>query len=130
VDSDNNKNDFATVTSAPNPRNSASASNACLSLTSVSLLEGNSGTTAFNFTAQLNVVAPATVTFNADTANGTATVAGLDYTALTSVPFSIPAGNLSVTVPVQVTGDTTVEPDETFTVTLSSVVGANPVRQR
>jgi predicted extracellular nuclease len=125
-DSDNNKTDFPTTPTAPNPRNSSSALNACLSVTGVSAAEGNSGTTSFNFTAQLNVATTGTVSFNASTADGTAQ-AGSDYTALTNAPFSIAAGSTSVTIPVLVTGDTVVEPDETFTVTLSNISGASPV---
>jgi predicted extracellular nuclease len=125
-DTDNNKNDFPTTPTSPTPRNSSSSSNACLSITSVSAAEGNSGTTSFNFVAQLNVAAAGAVSFNAGTADVTAS-AGSDYTALTNAPFSISAGSTSVTVPVLVNGDTTVEPDETFTVTLSSISGASPV---
>ena len=125
TDSNSNSADFATPTAAANPRNGSSSANACISVSSVSLPEGNSGTTNFNFAVSLNINAPATVTFNATTADGTAT-AGSDYTALSNAPFSIAAGQSTTTVTVLVTGDTTVEPDETFTVTLSSVSGASP----
>ena len=122
TDSDNNHNDFAATAAAPAPRNSASAANACISITGVSQLEGNSGTTSFNFAVQLNIPVASAVTFNATTADGTAT-APSDYTALSNVPFSIAAGTTSTTVTVLVNGDLTVEPDETFTVTLSNLAG-------
>lgn len=126
TDSDNNKTDFATPTASPNPRNSASPLNACISIADASQPEGNSGQTAFNFAVRLNINAPAPVTFTADTADVTAT-APSDYTALTGANFSIPAGSNAIDVTVQVNGDTLVEPDETFTVTLSGITGAGPV---
>ena len=88
------------------------------------LPEGNSGTTSFNFVASLNVASAIAVSFNATTADGTAT-APSDYTVLSNAPFTITAGHFSTNVTVQVKGDTTPEPNETFTVTLSSVVGAS-----
>ena len=48
---------------------------------------------------------------------------GADYEAATGT-VTIPAGTLSVTVPVHVFGDLLDEPDETFTATLSAPVGA------
>jgi uncharacterized protein len=121
-DTDVNSADFAVM--PPIPRNSADPANPCLSITSVSLPEGNSGTTTFTFVASLNVAAQNNVTFSAATSDGTALVP-LDYTALPPTSFTITAGQLTVNVPVLVNGDTTAEPDETFTVTLSNVVGSN-----
>ena len=123
TDRDQNNLDFTAFTAAP--RNSASSPNACISIASVAQPEGNTGITAFNFAVKLNIGAPAAVTFNASTADGTAT-APSDYVALANVPLSIAAGQSSTTVAVQVIGDTLVEPDETFTVTLSNMVGAFP----
>ena len=58
------------------------------------------------------------------TANGTAT-AGSDYTALALQTLNFTAGgSLTQMVMVQVSGDTTVEADETFTVELTSPVAA------
>src|SRR5262249_50727713 len=90
-----------------------------LSILDVTVAEGNSGTTNAVFTVSLSQASGQPVTVVAQTANGTAT-AGSDYTAgapttLTSPPGTIPQ---SFSVPVQ--GDTTAEPNETFTVTLSS----------
>ena len=90
----------------------------------MSLPEGNSGTTSFNFLASLNVAAAADVTFSANTTDGSAN-APSDYMALLNAPFTITAGQLSTNVTVLVNGDTTSEPDETFTVTLSNVVGVS-----
>jgi predicted extracellular nuclease len=91
--------------------------------------EGNSGQTAFNFNVSLTSPAGAGgVTFNASTADGTTNPAsaGSDYVAITNQPFTIPQGNSSTTVAVQVNGDTTPEPNETFFVNISGVTGATP----
>jgi hypothetical protein len=57
------------------------------------------------------------------TANGTAT-AGSDYVAKTTTGLRIPIGATSKTFMVTINGDTTAEPDETFTVNLSNASGA------
>ena len=130
TDGNANNTDFST--SAPNPRNSASAVMTCIAiqsfgpLTPLSQNEGNSGTTAFVYTVKLNIPAQSTVAFNASTQDGTAT-APSDYTALSSAPFSISANQQTATVTVLVNGDTTVEPDETFSVVLSGISGASPI---
>src|SRR5205085_5395111 len=56
------------------------------------------------------------------TADGTAT-AGSDYTAKSGT-LTIPAGSFTATITVPVFGNTTIEPDETFTVNLSNAVNA------
>jgi predicted extracellular nuclease len=95
-----------------------------LSINDVSQAETNAGTTNFNFTVSLSAAAGAGgVTFNASTADGTAS-AGSDYVAFTNSPFSIPSGSSSTTVTVQVNGDTTPESNETFFVNITNIVGA------
>ena len=89
-----------------------------------SVSEGNSGTKVMTFVATLTQAAPTTVTFNANTQSGTAS-AGSDFVGFGGPqPFSIAAGQLSRNITVTINGDTTVEPDETLNVVLSSVVGA------
>lgn len=95
-----------------------------LSIDDVSLMEGNAAATQFRFTATLSAPAPAPVTFTATTADGTATVADNDYTPLLNAPFSIATGQTSAFVDVSIVGDTANEPNETFTVTLGSLSGA------
>jgi hypothetical protein len=63
------------------------------------------------------------VTFDIATADGTAT-AGSDYVANSLSGQSIPAGEWSKEFMVTINGDTTVEPDESFFVNVSNVVGA------
>ncbi|GAB3692344.1 hypothetical protein GCM10027592_11200 [Spirosoma flavus] len=100
-----------------------------LSINDVSLSEGNAGTTTFNFTVSLSAPAPAGgVTFNYATADGTATAtAPGDYIA-TSGSVTIPAGVSTSTISVQVNGDITLEPDETFFVNLTNITNAVGVK--
>jgi len=94
-----------------------------LSVGDKSLVEGNSGTKLLTFTVTLSSAAGTTVTFNAATANGTAS-AGSDYVALNATGLSIPAGQLTKTFSVTVNGDTAIEGNETVLVNLSSPSGA------
>ena len=87
-----------------------------------SVTEGNSGIVDAVFTVRLTGASPTAVSATLTTSNGTAT-GGADYEATTGT-VTIPAGTLSVTVPVHVFGDLLDEPDETFTATLSAPVGA------
>jgi predicted extracellular nuclease len=130
TDTDANNTDF--VAGAPNPRNTATAVISCsslptLSINNVTLAEGNVGPTTFAFTVSLSAPAGAGgVSFNIATADGTAT-AGSDYVAQILTAQTIPAGASSYTFNVTVNGDTLPEIDETFTVNVSSVVGATVV---
>lgn len=96
---------------------------ASLSIGPASLIEGNNGTTNMTFTVTLtNPAATGDTTVNFATSNGTAT-AGTDYTA-TNGTLTFAQGQTTRTFTVPITGDTTVEPDETFTVTLSNSTNA------
>ncbi|HUQ32902.1 MAG TPA: Calx-beta domain-containing protein [Pyrinomonadaceae bacterium] len=101
-----------------------------LSISDVSLNEGNAGTTTFAFTVQLSAAAPTGgVTFDIATADGTAqdgTPAGedTDYVARSLTTQTISAGSQTYTFNVTVNGDTAIEPDETFLVNVSNVTGA------
>lgn len=129
TDTDNNSSDFATGT--PDPRNTASPTAVCgggstplLAVNDVSALEGDSGTTTFTFGFGLSQPAGAGgVVIQYATADGTATT-GSDYVA-TSGSVTIPQGSTSATVTVDVIGDTTTEPDETFFLNIVSATGAN-----
>lgn len=96
-----------------------------LSVSDVSLNEGNSGTSTFTFNVSLNQPAPAGgVTFDVATADGTATTAAGDYVARSLTSQSIPAGQTNFSFDVTVNGDTLVEPNETFVVNVTNVNGA------
>ena len=88
---------------------------------------GNENGGPLSFTVSLDEVSDTDVTFTASTTDDTATVANNDYTALAGVPGTIAAGNLSTTVVVTLGADLQVEPDESFTVTLAGVNGADVV---
>ena len=93
-----------------------------LSINNVSLNEGNSGTTAFNFTVSLSTATTQLVTVNYVTNDGTAN-APSDY-QMASGSLSFAPGEISKTITVLVNGDTLVEPNETFTVNLSGAANA------
>ncbi len=84
----------------------------------VSITEGNSGTTTQVFTVTLSEASGKAVTVHYDTADGTAT-AGSDYTAASGTLTFAP-GTTTQLITVLVTGDTIDEDDETFTVNLST----------
>ena len=89
-----------------------------IAIGNVTQAEGNSGLTPFNFTVTLSAPSAQTVTVNYATADGTATAPG-DYASASGVVTFTP-GQTTQTITVNVVGDTTVEPNETFTVNLSS----------
>jgi hypothetical protein len=96
-----------------------------ISVEDATVPEGNSRTT-LSVPVTLSVASTATVTVDYATANGTAT-AGSDYAAANGT-LTFRAGETQKTIPIGVTGDTDVAPDETFTVTLSNPVNARIAR--
>jgi predicted extracellular nuclease len=101
-----------------------------LSINDVSQDEGNAGTTAFTFTVSLSSSTHGGVTFHIGTVDGTAqdgTTASedTDYQANALADVTIPNGSQSAQFTVQVIGDTTTEPNETFFVNVVNVTGAN-----
>src|SRR5439155_10481398 len=99
-----------------------------LSINVVSANEGNSGTTTFSFTVSLSAPAPAAVTFDIATQDGTATLAGNDYVAKSLTAQTIAAGQQSYSFAVTVNGDTNIEGDETFFVNVTNVTGATVMK--
>jgi Calx-beta domain/PKD domain/K319L-like, PKD domain len=93
-----------------------------VSIDDVTMSEGNSGTTAFVFTVTRSGTALWDLSVDFATAAGSAT-GGTDYTD-TSGTLTIPAGETSATITVDVLGDTVAEPDETFAVNLTNPVNA------
>jgi Ca2+-binding RTX toxin-like protein len=88
-----------------------------LSVAGGEVTEGNQGTKDLTFQVSLSAASGNDVTVKYATSDGTAT-AGADYTA-TSGTLTIKAGETSGQIKVPVTGDTAVEGDETFTLTLT-----------
>ncbi|GFM25744.1 hypothetical protein PO2_contig-074-7 [Mycobacterium sp. PO2] len=93
-----------------------------LSISDASVVEGDGGQTHVMFTVTLSAASDEAVSVGYVTSNGTAT-AGVDYTAGSGVVTFAP-GVTSQMVHVTVTGDTAVEGNETFTVSLSNPSGA------
>ena len=93
-----------------------------ISPATLSVTEGNSGTTTATFTVSRAGGSDGAVSVNFATANGTAT-AGSDYTANSGTVTFADGDTAAKTITVSVIGDTFDEPDETFTVTLSSPTG-------
>ncbi len=94
-----------------------------ISISDVSHLEGNSGTTPYVFNVTLSNPSSQTVTVQYATADNSATVLNNDYvTGSGTVTF--PPGSTSQPVTVVVNGDNVNEPDETFFVNLTTPVNA------
>ena len=123
TDTDNNAADF--TVGAPNPQNSGVIN---LSINDISANEGDAGTTVFSFTVSLGAPAgPGGVTFDIATQDDTATTSDNDYVSQSLTGQSISEGNSTYIFDVVVNGDATTEPDETFFVNVTSVVGATVV---
>ncbi len=95
-----------------------------LGINDVAVLEGNASTVIATFTVSLSAPAPVGgVTFDIATADGTATVADSDYAARTLTGQTIATGNSTYTFDVTVNGDANLEPNETYFVNVTNVVG-------
>jgi uncharacterized delta-60 repeat protein len=109
-------NNVVTVTTNSSP----------ISIDSVSISEGNSGTkdlifTVTGFANNLGLGTADVGSVDYTTVDGTAT-AGSDYVA-TSGRLNFLPGELSKTITVKVNGDNNFEPNETFTIKLSNSIG-------
>ncbi len=93
-----------------------------VSISDISVLEGNSGTTSAIFTVILSTASGKPISVEYVTADGTAT-SGSDYVSKSGNVMVLP-GAISSTIAIQVNGDTMVESDETFLVNLTGVVNA------
>src|SRR5204863_9151117 len=95
-----------------------------VSVSDVTVNEGNGGTTTATFTLALSGASAFPVALDYATADGTA-AAGEDYTAAAgTVTFA--AGERGKTVSVVVNGDATFEPDEPFFLKRSGAAAAIP----
>ncbi|KAM3097987.1 Calx-beta domain-containing protein, partial [Phormidesmis sp. 146-35] len=85
--------------------------------------EGNTGITPYTFVVSLSQPSPQPITVPYSTANGTATLANNDYLAATDL-ITFNPGDTSKTITVNALGDTRFEPNESFTVNLTSPTNA------
>ncbi|MFN7768207.1 MAG: hypothetical protein ACK5TO_07645, partial [Planctomycetaceae bacterium] len=102
---------------------------ATLSISDVSLLEGNSGQTSAVFTVTRNgddLSSAITFTYTTEPVEGSSSQAeaGVDYVTSTAVA-TIPAGQSSLTLAVPVNGDLLPELDERFQVRLTGITGVS-----
>jgi hypothetical protein len=93
-----------------------------LSINDRSIVEGNAGTSVMSFTVTRSGATSGAASFKYATANSSAT-AGSDYTGVAATSVTFAAGETVKIVSVTITGDTVVEPAETFTVNLSQATG-------
>jgi Bacterial Ig domain/Calx-beta domain/Beta-propeller repeat len=93
-----------------------------LSISDVSLTEGNSGTASATFTVSLTRASRQQVSVTYATANGTA-VTPTDYTGKTGT-LTFNAGEMSKQLTVFIKGDVSVEPNEDFFVNLTNASNA------
>ncbi len=92
---------------------------ASLAVSDVTLLEGNSGTTAFVFNVTLTGAVQGGFTLPYSTANGTATSPNDYVNTSGTLTFTGSAGEVK-TVSVAVVGDTILEPNETFALNIGA----------
>jgi Calx-beta domain/Matrixin len=86
--------------------------------------EGSSGTTTVTIGVSLSKALVSTTTVGWRTVNGTA-AAGSDFIGVSSGTVTFAAGGTSATIQVSVVGDAVYEPNETFSVELTSWAGLN-----
>jgi bacillolysin len=99
-------------------------SSAVLSIGPVTVIEGDGGaSTDMTFTVSMTGVPIETVTVDYTATDGSAS-AGSDY-IFTPGSLSFPLGQTTRTITVTVPDDSTVEPDETFSITLSGITGGS-----
>lgn len=94
-----------------------------LSVSDVTVTEGDSGTATAKFSVRLSAASSSTVRVSYGTADSTATASGRDYQSTSGTIWFAPNEIVKV-VSVSVIGDTTSEPDEYFGLRLSGAVGA------
>lgn len=97
----------------------SAAAQTTLSINDLSIVEGDSGTADAGFTVSLSAASTFTITVAYATTNGTATAESNDYEARSGT-LIIFAGQTTGTISVPVNGDGSAEPNETFSVNLSS----------
>jgi hypothetical protein len=94
-----------------------------ISISGVSLTEGNSGTKPATFQVTLSHPTDDAVTVDFETVDGTATVAGMDY-LMAAGRIAFEPGETSASIVVTIVGDAIEEPTESFTVLLFAPVNA------
>lgn len=94
-----------------------------ISITDVTINEGNSGTSPATFSLTLSSASTTPITVTYATSDGTAATTSGDYVAAGGT-VTFPAGSTTQAITVLIDGDTLYENNETFTVDLSLPMGA------
>ncbi|NVJ47009.1 MAG: T9SS type A sorting domain-containing protein, partial [Cytophagia bacterium] len=92
-----------------------------LSISDITKVEGNSGTTDFTFSVTMTGAVDQQVTVDYATSDGTATIANGDYNVTSGTLTFSGADGESQTITVAVNGDATEELNESFTISLSNI---------
>lgn len=101
-----------------------------VTLNSVLVVEGNSGTVQANFGLALSSLSGKLIQMTYSTADISAT-GGSDYQVASNVGVKIWAGSAPpASISILVNGDTAIEPDETFSLTISNPVNVNTTGAR
>ena len=97
-----------------------------ISISDVSQAEGNSGTSVFTFIVSVDDgrLASNNIGFTYNTSNGSANAASGDYVAVAGGSGTIAIGTNSTTLSITINGDTNVEADESFFITISAPINA------
>ena len=95
---------------------------ASLSIDDVALNEGDSGQTMFTFTITSDLEASKDLDVTVNTNDLLEAIGETDYASITDAAATISAGQTTTTITVDVTGDSIVEVDETFTVDVSNAL--------
>ncbi len=92
-----------------------------LTVSPASVVEGDLGaTSSLDFSLSLSGAASQDVTVTYSTQDGTATTGDSDYISMSNATRVIPAGQTTATLSITVTGDDTLEFDETLTLQVSA----------
>ena len=102
--------------------NNTSSTTPAVTISDASIAEGNSGVRNMVFTLSLSAHTTSSTSISYTTSDITAT-AGSDYTGITSGTVRITPGSNTGYIFIPIIGDTTIEDNATFTLTLSSPVG-------
>lgn len=94
-----------------------------LSISDVTLIEGDGGTTSAVFIVTLSAASGQTVNVDATSSDGTASLLS-DYAALAATTLTFLPGELTKTVTIAVNGDLVSEANETFFVNLTGEINA------
>lgn len=112
----------ATFAALPTPA-ALAATDPTISISDVSLDEGNSGVTTFPFSVTLSEASSQSVSVDWHSASGTA-VGDEDFVGTSGATLVFSPGETTKTIPISVYGDRDIEPDETFDVVLENPVNA------